>query len=60
VLGLLGISLLGVSSKTERPSRMFQLDEDSMIIKTPEHLEDLPVMGSLQNDEHKQNMFKMD
>lgn len=55
MLGLLGISLLGVSSKltNERPSRMFQLEEDSMVIKTPEHLEDLPVMGSVKNDEHK-------
>jgi len=49
VLGLLGISLLGGTSiiTNERQSRMFQLEEDSMVIKTPEHLEDLPVMGSV-------------
>jgi hypothetical protein len=55
ILGLLGTSLLGVSAKlnSERPSNMFQLEEDSMIIKTPEHLEDLPEMDSIKNDEHK-------
>ena len=37
VLGLLGISLLGASSKltNERPSKMFQLEEDDLVIKTP-------------------------
>lgn len=40
---------MSVSSKltTDRPSNMFKLDEDSMIIRTPEHLEDIPVMGSV-------------
>lgn len=60
ILGLLGTFFLGASAKTERPSNMFKLDEDAMIIRTPEHLEDLPVLGSVQNDEHKQSMFKMD
>ena len=62
VLGLLGISLLGASSKltNERPSKMFQLEEDDLVIKTPEHLEDLPVMGTVENDVHKQKMFKVD